>query len=167
MHQIRSCKPRRDRLLLDRKTMSEKTEGGIIIPDQVREKAAHFGKVLSAGPEVEGILPGDLVVVGKFAGIKVKDMEGEYLIVSDEEVLLHLPCDDLGFTLKIDITEKTEPVTTRSGLAALIEACSESEEYVMALGVTMQEDGTWLATTGEGSGTVEDLLNGKIESESF
>ena len=92
-------------------------------------------------------------------------------MVPDEEILLHLPCDDLGFTLLFNISIKTEPVTTRSGLEALIEGVASadiSRDYIMALNVSLSEGGScWIAQTGEGVGTVEDLLAGKIETDSF
>jgi len=38
------------------------TEGGIIIPEGVKQLPQAYGKVLSAGPSVEGIKAGDMIM---------------------------------------------------------------------------------------------------------
>lgn len=163
MLQITKCRPRADKVLVDLKTMSDRTEGGLFIPDQVKEKAGNFGKVISVGPDVEGIRRGDIIVFGKYAGTKVKDMmtDGEYLVVADEDVLLHIENDELGLTLEFDLSVKLDPVTTHSGLsAALLVAGYDAS----SLAVTPKPDGTWVVRTGEGA-TLADLLEGLLEEE--
>jgi chaperonin GroES len=81
-------RPLHDRVVIRRLTPQEKTEGGIIIPDTVREKPSE-GEVVAAGPgarnEKGDIVPldihaGDRVLFGKWSGTEVK-IDGEDLII--------------------------------------------------------------------------------------
>jgi chaperonin GroES len=81
-------RPLHDRVVIRRLTSDEKTAGGIIIPDTVKEKPSE-GEVVTVGPGArneEGIVtpldvaPGDRVLFGKWSGTEVK-IDGEELII--------------------------------------------------------------------------------------
>jgi len=89
-------RPLRDRVLVRRiEDESEKTAGGIIVPDSAKEKpqkaevvAAGSGRVLENGDRVPLTLKaGDKVLVGKWAGTEVKIEGEEYLILKEDEIL--------------------------------------------------------------------------------
>ncbi len=88
-------KPLQDRILVKRLTSEEKTSGGIIIPDNAKERpmeakvvAVGAGKVLDDGtrrkPEVEA---GDTVIFGKYSGTEVKIDGEEHLVLKEDDVL--------------------------------------------------------------------------------
>jgi chaperonin GroES len=81
-------RPLHDRVVIRRLTPQEKTGGGIIIPDTVREKPSE-GEVVAAGPGARNekgdivaldIRPGDRVLFGKWSGTEVR-IDGEDLII--------------------------------------------------------------------------------------
>jgi chaperonin GroES len=87
--------PLHDRVVVRRITPEEKTAGGIIIPDSVKEKPAE-GAVIAVGPgardERGTIVPldvkaGDHVLFGKWSGTEVK-IDGEELLIMKESDLL-------------------------------------------------------------------------------
>ena len=84
-------RPLHDRVVLKRIDADDKTTGGIIIPDTVKEKPSQ-GEVVAVGPGArdEGgkLLPidlkvGDRVLFGKWSGNEVK-LEGEDLMIMKE-----------------------------------------------------------------------------------
>ena len=84
-------RPLHDRVLVKRLEGEEKTKGGIIIPDTVKEKPQE-GKVVAVGPggrDDNGKLTpldvktGDRVLFGKWSGTEVK-IDGEDLIIMKE-----------------------------------------------------------------------------------
>jgi chaperonin GroES len=88
-------RPLQDRVVLRRITPVEKTAGGIIIPDTVKEKPQE-GEVLAVGPgarnEQGAVVPldvkaGDHVLFGKWSGTEVK-LDGEDLLIMKESDLL-------------------------------------------------------------------------------
>lgn len=88
-------KPLHDRVLLRRVEQDEKTKGGIIIPDTVKEKPME-GEVVAAGPGArneQGVLTpmslkvGDRVLFGKWSGTEVKIDGEELLIVKESDVM--------------------------------------------------------------------------------
>ena len=88
-------RPLHDRVVLRRITPEEKTAGGIIIPDTVKEKPME-GEVVAVGPgardEQGAIVPlevkaGDRVLFGKWSGTEVK-LDGEELLIMKEADLL-------------------------------------------------------------------------------
>ena len=88
-------RPLHDRVLLRRIEEGEKTPGGIIIPDTVKEKPQE-GEVLAVGSGTRGddgkIQPldvkiGDRVLIGKWSGTEVT-MEGEELIILRESDIM-------------------------------------------------------------------------------
>jgi chaperonin GroES len=84
-----------DRILVERVEESEKTKGGIIIPDTAKEKPAE-GKVVATGNGRMGedgkLLPmdvkvGDRVLFSKYGGTEVKIEGVDYLIMRQDDVL--------------------------------------------------------------------------------
>ncbi len=88
-------RPLHDRVLLRRVEQNEKTAGGIIIPDTVKEKPME-GEILAVGSgsrnEDGKVVPldvkaGDRVLFGKWSGTEVK-IDGEDLLIMKESDLL-------------------------------------------------------------------------------
>ena len=87
--------PLGDRLLVKRLEATEKTKGGIILPDSAKEKPRE-GKVISAGPgkmldsgerAAMTVKNNDHVVFSSYAGSEVKIDGEEYVILTEDEVL--------------------------------------------------------------------------------
>ena len=83
-------KPLADRVLISPAEAKEKTVGGIIIPDTVKEKPLQ-GSVIAVGEgksdEKMVLKEGDQVLYGKYAGTEV-EFEGEkYLIMRQSDVV--------------------------------------------------------------------------------
>ena len=90
-----SFRPLHDRVLVRRIEESEKTAGGIIIPDTAKEKPQE-GEVVAVGNGARGddneIVPlevkaGDRVLFGKWSGTEVK-IDGEDLLIMKESDIL-------------------------------------------------------------------------------
>jgi len=88
-------RPLHDRILVERVEETEKTKGGIIIPDSAKEKPAE-GKVIAVGKGRVGddgkrvaleIKKGDRILFGKYGGTEVKIDGEEYLIMREDDVL--------------------------------------------------------------------------------
>jgi chaperonin GroES len=88
-------RPLHDRVLIRRVEATEKTPGGIIIPDTVQEKPQE-GDVVAVGggsrSEEGKITPldvkaGDRILFGKWSGTEVK-IDGEDLIIMKESDIL-------------------------------------------------------------------------------
>jgi len=87
--------PLQDRALVLRTENTEKTAGGIIIPDTAKEKPQE-GTVIAAGPgkrDDEGkriplnIKEGDKILFGRYAGTEVKIDGVEHLIMREDDIL--------------------------------------------------------------------------------
>jgi len=82
--------PLADRVLVLPAPAEEKTIGGIIIPDNAKEKPLK-GKIVAVGQGVkdeEMILKvGDAVLYGKYAGTELEDDGVKYLIMKQSDVL--------------------------------------------------------------------------------
>jgi chaperonin GroES len=88
-------RPLHDRVLLKRVEQEDKTKGGIIIPDSVKEKPQE-GEIIAVGPgtrDEDGNLhpldvkAGDRVLFGKWSGTEVK-VDGQDLLIMKESDLL-------------------------------------------------------------------------------
>lgn len=88
-------RPLHDRVLVRRLEAPERTAGGIIIPDNAKEKPQE-GEIVSAGSGARSqdgaIIPldvkaGDRVLFGKWSGTEVK-IDGEDLIIMKETDVL-------------------------------------------------------------------------------
>ncbi len=88
-------RPLHDRVLVKRLEGEEKTKGGIIIPDNAKEKPME-GKVMAAGKGARGedgkVVPldvkkGDRILFGKWSGTEVK-LNGEDLLIMKESDIM-------------------------------------------------------------------------------
>jgi chaperonin GroES len=88
-------KPLHDRVIIKQQEQEQKTKGGIIIPDTVKEKPL-MGKVIAAGEgrrlengtlQPLAVKKGDRVLFARYGGTEV-ELDGEkYLIMREEEIL--------------------------------------------------------------------------------
>ena len=88
-------RPLHDRVVVKRLDGEEKTKGGIIIPDNAKEKPQE-GKVIAVGPggrdENGKLIPidvktGDKVLFGKWSGTEVKIGGDDLLIMKESDLL--------------------------------------------------------------------------------
>jgi len=88
-------KPLEDRIIVKTLEAEEKTAGGIIIPDNAKEKPQR-GEVIAVGPgkfSDEGkriemsLKAGDKILYGKYSGTEVKVDGKDYLIMRESDVL--------------------------------------------------------------------------------
>ena len=88
-------RPLHDRVVVRRISESEKTAGGIIIPDSAQEKPQE-GKVISTGPGLRGddgklvkpdVKKGDRILYGKWSGNEVKVDGKDYLIMKESDIM--------------------------------------------------------------------------------
>lgn len=91
----KSIRPLNDRILVQRIEAEQKTAGGILIPDNAKEKPAE-GKVIAVGNGKildDGsrrpleVKVGDRILFGKWSGTEVKIDGVEQLLVKEDEVL--------------------------------------------------------------------------------
>jgi len=90
-----NIKPLEDRILLKPIDTEQKTAGGIIIPDNAKEKPQK-GEVIAVGPGKlsdkgqrvgTSLKEGDRVLYGKFSGTEITIGGTEYLIIRESDVL--------------------------------------------------------------------------------
>jgi chaperonin GroES len=91
--------PLGDRVVLKRiDSKEEKTAGGIVLPDTAKEKPQE-AEVIAVGPgklndDGKRVAPdvkvGDIVITAKWGGTEFKMDGGEYLIVSEDDILAKL-----------------------------------------------------------------------------
>jgi len=90
-----NLKPLGDRVIHKVLEAEEKTQSGIFLPDNAKEKPQQ-GKVLAVGPGKHNdkgeLIPvnvnvGDTVIFAKYAGTEVKYQGEEYLIVKESDLL--------------------------------------------------------------------------------
>ena len=83
-------KPLGTRVIIEPLVAEEKTQGGIIIPDSAKEKP-QSGKVVAVGPgskdEPMEVNVGDVVLYGKYSGTEISYENGDYLIMSQSDIL--------------------------------------------------------------------------------
>jgi len=88
-------RPLHDRVLIERIDQSEKTAGGIIIPDTAQEKPME-GRVVAAGSGAKAddgtvtpldVKVGDRVLFGKWSGTEVKVDGTDYLILKESDIM--------------------------------------------------------------------------------
>lgn len=86
-------KPINDRVIIKPAPAEEKTAGGIIIPDNAKEKPQK-GEVIAVGPGKDGNLmtvqAGDTVLYGKYAGQELHFEGKDYLIMREDDILVVL-----------------------------------------------------------------------------
>ena len=90
-----NIKPLNDRVLLERIEASDKTAGGILLPDSAKEKPTE-GRVIATGEGRRSdkgdrvpltVQVGDRVLFSSYAGTSVKEDGSEYLILDESEIL--------------------------------------------------------------------------------
>ena len=87
-------RPLEDRVIVKSGTPEEKTKGGIILPDTVKEKPVE-GTIVAAGPgrksddgkivEME-VKVGEKILYGKYSGTEVTIEGEEYLIMRESDI---------------------------------------------------------------------------------
>ena len=90
-----NLKPLGDKVIVEVLGAKDKTSGGIILPDNAREKpqeakvlAVGSGKVLGNGKVVPPELKaGDTILFGKYSGNEIKRDGKELLIIQQDDVL--------------------------------------------------------------------------------
>jgi chaperonin GroES len=88
-------RPLGDRILVNRIKEEDQTKGGIIIPDNAKEKpqegkvvAVGKGKMTEAGKlVVPDVRAGDKILFGKYSGSEVMFEGQEHLIMREEDIL--------------------------------------------------------------------------------
>lgn len=82
--------PLHDRVIVKPDPSEEKSAGGIIIPDNAKERPSK-GTVIAAGPgkkdEPISVKSGDRILYGKFAGTEIKFEDEDYLIMKESDIL--------------------------------------------------------------------------------
>ena len=90
-----NIKPLNDRVLLERIEASEKTAGGILLPDSAKEKPTE-GRIVATGDGRRSdkgervplaVKVGDRVLFSSYAGTAIKEGGSEYLILDESEIL--------------------------------------------------------------------------------
>lgn len=90
-----TVKPLQDRVLIKRLEEETKTAGGIIIPDNHKEKPAQ-GEVIAVGTgyrlqdgnvKALDVKKGDKVLFGKYSGTEVKVGGENFIIMKEDEIL--------------------------------------------------------------------------------
>ena len=88
-------RPLHDRVLVERVAEETKSAGGILIPDNAREKPQQ-GIVTAVGPgaildngnvRAPGVKEGDRILFGKYSGSELKLDGKEYVIMKEEDVM--------------------------------------------------------------------------------
>ena len=90
-----NVKPLADRIIVRPLEAEEKTAGGIIIPDNAKEKpqkgevvAVGEGKISDSGQKIEmSLKKGDKVLYGKYSGTEVTIENDDFLIMRESDVL--------------------------------------------------------------------------------
>lgn len=82
-----AVKPIGNRVLIEVKTTTEKTKGGIVIPQQAQEKTQE-GIVVAIGdsPDIK-VKVGDTIIYDKYAGTEIKINDKEHLLLKADDIL--------------------------------------------------------------------------------
>lgn len=88
-------RPLEDRVIIEQIEAEEKTAGGIVLPDTAKEKpqrgrvvAVGPGKLLDSGERSPiGVVEGDEVLFGKYAGTEIKVNGQEIKILRESDIL--------------------------------------------------------------------------------
>jgi chaperonin GroES len=85
-----NIKPISDRVVIEPAKAETKTESGIIIPDNAKEKPQK-GTVIAVGSGKKDytmtVKVGDTVLYGKYAGTELKLEGNDYLIMREDDIL--------------------------------------------------------------------------------
>ena len=77
--------PMGEMVLLEMENAPEKTESGLLLPEEAREKM-NVGKVVATGPDVEGLNLDDRVIYRQYSGTKVEWLGLEYMLIKSEDL---------------------------------------------------------------------------------
>jgi chaperonin GroES len=77
--------PRGERILLQRVAEKNK-KGSIFLAESYREKP-QYGTVIAVGEKVEGVIAGDLILIGKYSGTEIPVNDQTYIFAHQDEVL--------------------------------------------------------------------------------
>jgi len=88
-------RPLYDRIVVKRMEAKEQVRGGIVIPDNAKEKpqeaevvAVGEGKYSDEGKRMKlDVKKGDRILLGKYSGTEIKLEDVEYTILREDEVL--------------------------------------------------------------------------------
>ena len=88
-------RPMEDRVLIETSEAEQTTAGGIILPDNAREKpqrgtviASGPGKMLDSGKRGEmSVHVGDVVIYGKYAGTEIEISGEKFFILRENDIL--------------------------------------------------------------------------------
>jgi chaperonin GroES len=92
---VSTVKPLGDRVFVKVSEAEEKTAGGIILPDNAKEKP-QVGEIVSVGPGKRNddgtrtepdIKVGDKVLYSKYAGTDIKLGGDDYVLLSEKDIL--------------------------------------------------------------------------------
>jgi chaperonin GroES len=90
-----NLKPLGDRVVVEHVEQSDRSAGGVFLPDTAKEKpqegrvlAVGTGRTLDNGTKLPmDVKPGDKVIYSKYSGSEIKIDGKEYLIISEKDVL--------------------------------------------------------------------------------
>ena len=90
-----NIKPINDKVLVKRLEAESKTAGGIVLPDNAKEKpkegpvvAVGNGRLLKSGDRSQfQVAKGDRVIFSSYAGTEIKVQGEEYLILAEDDIL--------------------------------------------------------------------------------
>jgi chaperonin GroES len=88
-------KPLGDRVIVERKDAETKTLGGIVLPDNAKEKplegiivAVGSGKMLDNGTRATlEVKEGDTILFAKYGGTEIKHKDKDYVILDERDIL--------------------------------------------------------------------------------
>lgn len=92
---VSAVKPLGDRVFIKVSESEEKTAGGILLPDTVKEKP-QVGEIVAVGPgkrnddgtrQTIDIAVGDRVLYSKYAGTDIKLGAEEYVLLAEKDIL--------------------------------------------------------------------------------
>ncbi len=86
MSKKKDIRPLGSRVLISPEVAKDKTDSGIFIPDQAKEKSRR-GTVVAVGKEVVEVEVGDLVMYGATGGTEMKVKNESYLLMNEEYVM--------------------------------------------------------------------------------
>ena len=72
-------------VLLAMENAPEKTESGLLLPEEAREKM-NVGLVEAVGPDTKSIAIGDRVIYRQYSGTKMEWMGMDYLLIQEEDI---------------------------------------------------------------------------------
>ncbi len=99
-----NLKPLGDRVVVEHVEQSDRSAGGVFLPDTAKEKpqegrvlAVGTGRTLDNGTKLPmDVKPGDKIIYSKYSGSEIKVDGKEYLIISEKDVLAVFTDEKVG-----------------------------------------------------------------------